>query len=398
MNLRLIFSILVVIGLQSCNSTEIALHPIADASFETMGIASAQISDKLKNQPLKLYAQTDSEKIEIPYQIIGNKLYWKILKNNSTYLISNESPSLGQDISMSVTTEQIEVFLNNKKVTGYQMALKEVPKEVSKAYQRSGYLHPVNTPSGKRLTRIQPKDHYHHYGIWNPWTHTLFDGDTIDFWNLNKKQGTVRFSKLLNKVTGPVFSEFEVLHEHVVLKDEKNTIALNEIQNIRIFPMDEKRYLMDLKISYQCATDKAFKIIKYRYGGLGWRTTEVWNNQNSRILTSEGKTRKNADGSTARWCIVDGQLENAYGGVLLLSHPQNYNHPEPLRIWPEDQYERGDLFVNFATTKTKDWILNPGETYELNYRLIVYDGKMDTESAEKAWNQFVNPLQYELKP
>ena len=118
MNLRLIFSILVVIGLQSCNSTEIALHPIADASFETMGIASAQISDKLKNQPLKLYAQTDSEKIEIPYQIIGNKLYWKILKNNSTYLISNESPSLGQDISMSVTTEQIEVFLNNKKVTG----------------------------------------------------------------------------------------------------------------------------------------------------------------------------------------------------------------------------------------------------------------------------------------
>ena len=41
----------------------------------------------------------------------------------------------------------------------------------------------------------------------------------------------------------------------------------------------------------------------------------------------------------------------------MLSHLENYNHPEPLRVWPEDQYGRGDLLVNFATTKTTDWTL-----------------------------------------
>lgn len=393
-----IILLLMGFGILSCAKTEIELQAINKENNSSNALASIELDKNLLNSPFRLMASTASEKIEVPYQRNENKILWKTLTPDASYFIEKQAPTAHKAIKIAENEGQLEIYQNEKKIIGYQMAIKGVPKGVSKAYQRSGYLHPVNTPSGKRLTRIQPKDHYHHYGIWNPWTHTLFDGDTIDFWNLNKKQGTVRFSKLLNKVTGPVFSEFEVLHEHVVLKDEKNTIALNEIQNIRIFPMDEKRYLMDLKISYQCATDKAFKIIKYRYGGLGWRTTEVWDNQNSRILTSEGKTRKNADGSTARWCIVDGQLENVYGGVLLLSHPQNYNHPEPLRIWPEDQYERGDLFVNFATTKTKDWILNPGETYELNYRLIVYDGKMDTESAEKAWNQFVNPLQYELKP
>ncbi len=48
---------------------------------------------------------------------------------------------------------------------------------------------------------------------------------------------------------------------------------------------------------------------------LGWRTTEKWDNKNSMVLTSEGKTRKEADGSKARWCIVQGEIDNDYAGV-----------------------------------------------------------------------------------
>ncbi|MFQ6928189.1 MAG: DUF6807 family protein [Parabacteroides merdae] len=36
-------------------------------------------------------------------------------------------------------------------------------------------------------------DHYHHFGLWYAWTKTTFEGNEIDFWNLHKKQGTVRF-------------------------------------------------------------------------------------------------------------------------------------------------------------------------------------------------------------
>ena len=109
-------------------------------------------------------------------------------------------------------------------------------------------------------------------------------------------------------------------------------------KHIKVFPLNQSQYLMNITIQYECATDQPFKIIQYRYGGFGWRTTEEWDNQNSRVLSSEGITRKNADGSTARWCIVDGKLNDGHGGALMLSHPENYNHPEPLRVWPEDQY------------------------------------------------------------
>ncbi len=398
MRQQLVILLLMGFGILSCAKTEIELKAINKENYSSNAIASIELDKDLLNSPFRLMASTASEKVEIPYQKNENKILWKTLTPDASYFIEKQAPTTHSAIKIAENEGQLEIYQNERKIIGYQMAIKGVPKGVSENYQRSGYLHPVNTLTGKRLTRIQPEDHYHHYGIWNPWTHTLFEGDTLDFWNLYKKQGTVRFAEMLKKNTGPVFSEFEVLHEHIVLKNDADKLALNEIQNIKVFPLNQSQYLMDITIQYECATDEPFKIIQYRYGGFGWRTTEEWDNQNSRVLSSEGNTRKNADGSTARWCIVDGKLNDGRGGALMLSHPENYNHPEPLRVWPEDQYGRGDLFVNFATTKTTDWTFEPGKTYTLKYQLIVYDGKMEVASAEQAWNQFAKPLQYQLKP
>jgi hypothetical protein len=33
-----------------------------------------------------------------------------------------------------------------------------------------------------------------------------------------------------------------------------------------------------------------------------------------------------------------------------------------------------DVFVNFAPTKNKDWLLEPGKSYTLKYRLVVFNG------------------------
>jgi len=74
-----------------------------------------------------------------------------------------------------------------------------------------------------------------------------------------------------------------------------------------------------------------------------------------------------------------------------MSFPKNYNHPEPLRIWPENQYNRGDMFANFCPTKDMDWNLMPGNKYNLRYRFLVYNGRLDREKAESAWNYFAYP-------
>jgi hypothetical protein len=283
----------------------------------------------------------------------------------------------------------------------YWFATVNPPAGVDSHFRRSGFIHPLWTPHGQSLTRIQPPDHRHHYGIWNPWTHVLFENDTVDFWNLGSKKGFVRFARFISIENGPVYSEFKALHEHVVLeKDGSEKIAMNELQTVRVYrPADNNNYYyVDITSQLNCATQSPVLLLAYRYGGLGWRATEEWNKNNSEVLTSEGKDRKTADGSKARWCIVQGSLDSLgvghygdYGGAVMLSHPSNYNHPEPLRIWPDNSNNRGDLFANFDPTKDRDWLLEPGKTYTLRYRLVVFSGKFNKEQAESAWDYFATP-------
>jgi len=280
----------------------------------------------------------------------------------------------------------------------YQVNLVYPPSGIDSAYRRNGFIHPLWSPHGQELTRIQPKDHYHHYGIWNPWTHVLYRGDTVDFWNIGGKKGTVRFAGFLSTTSGPVFSGFEARHEHVVTKKGAPAeVAMNELLTVNTWRPSPDYFLVDITSKISCATDEPVILLEYRYGGLGWRTTGEWDNKNSEVITSEGKGRKEADGSKARWCIIQGALGSDYGGAVMMSHPANYNHPEPLRIWPENQYNRGDMFANFSPTKDKDWRLEPGKSYLLRYRFVVFNGKMTKEKAEEAWRNFASPPRVTVK-
>lgn len=111
------------------------------------------------------------------------------------------------------------------------------------------------------------------------------------------------------------------------------------------------------------------------------------------MLTSEGKDRKTADGSNARWCIVEGESTTSAGrsGILIMSFPANRLHPELMRVWPEDMNGRGDVCFEFCPIRHKDWQLEKGNDYTLRYRLIIFDGKMTTELAENYWQAFANP-------
>jgi hypothetical protein len=351
---------------------------------------------------LTLIEVNEGQRKEVPYQIENGKnriLHWQInakaTSGSLSYDLIKKKPSEAKtNMKIEENGGLININRKGKTLFSYQYETMPAPQGIDKSYGRSGFIHPLNTPNGEWLTRIQPKDHYHHYGIWNPWTHVLFEGDTLDFWNLNKKEATVRFAHFLKKENGAIYADYAALHEHVVLKNEK--VALNEIQNIRTYLGGEDYYLLDFSLDLNTASKSPFHILEYRYAGFGWRTTEEWNNKNSKVLTSEGKTRENVDGSTAKWCIVQGALGDNYGGAIMMSHPTNFNHPEPLRIWPVDQYGRGDMFANFAPTKNMDWVLEPGKTNNLKYRMLIFNGEMTADKAEAAWQQFAYPIKIEI--
>lgn len=294
------------------------------------------------------------------------------------------------------TTSTLTIFFKQQPLLTYQHQLVYPPAGVDTIYKRSGFIHPLYTPNGQVLTQIQPADHYHHYGIWNPWTHTLFEKDTVDFWNLHARKGTVRFVRFTEKKTTENFAIYTALQEHVVLyKNNTEKTALKEWQTVKVYTPDSLQFVIDISSKFTCATNSPVQLLTYRYGGgLGWRATDFWNKDNCEVFTSEGKNRSNTDGSTARWVVAQGVLPgNDRGGMIILSHPGNYNHPEPLRIWDANGNKgRGDLFLNFSPTKTKDWVLTPGNEYVLKYRLVVFNGKTDSAKVNTAWNNYVQQV------
>ncbi|MFH0842245.1 MAG: PmoA family protein [Bacteroidota bacterium] len=406
--------ILITLILPACNansgkiaSLEVILPDKTSAVYVPLSVNLDEIT-YLSDSLLDLYEIRCNSRQSVIFQVEpGNPrmLHWiaeseKGTSGKLTYELVRENNDRKSEIIATVRDSALLIHKGGQNLLQYYFKTVYPPPGVDTAYKRSGFIHPLWAPRGQVLTRIQPPDHYHHYGIWNPWTQVLFEGDTIDFWNINSKQGTVRFAKFISVKSGAVFSEFKVLHEHIVFKkNNEEKTALNELQSVKVYHPSGNQdiFIVEFNIQLNCAGDSPVKILEYHYAGLGWRTTEKWDRYNSMVLTSEGKTRKDADGTKARWCIVQGEIDGDYAGVQMMSFPENYNFPEPLRIWPEDQYGRGDMFANFCPTKNMDWTLYPNKNYMLKYRFVVYNGHLDMKKAENAWVNYAYPPKINIR-
>lgn len=307
------------------------------------------------------------------------------------------SPGSAQQVVVENDGERIQVRVGDRPVLAYQYAVQGVPEGVDEIYSRGGFIHPLWSPAGEVLTRIQPPDHYHHYGIWNPWTRTEFEGREVDFWNLASGQGTVRAEQVVERTSGPVFGGFKALHNHVdFTAPSGEKVALHEQWEVRVWNADPEQnvWLIDFISSLNPATDEPLTIKAYRYQGFSMRATEKWNDETAVLLTSEGYDKSNANGTRARWLDVNGvsAAEEGGSGVLFMTHPSNFNFPEQLRIWPVGMNEgMENVYVNFNPAQDRDWTLRPGSSYTLRYRMLVYDGKLDRKQAEQYWTNYAHP-------
>lgn len=357
----------------------------------------------LHDSVLQLVAIHGDKRVPVDYQIElsdRRNLHWIIepQTNNEKIrifeLIKGKPAQHFSPVKVIASDSFLTISNNDRNMLRYNYKTVYPPKGIDTAYRRSGFIHPLWSPHGQELTRINAPDHYHHWGLWNPWTYVLFEKDTVDFWNLYKKQGTVRFADFVSSTNGNVFASYKVLHQHVVFKKKgEGKVAINEVQSVKIYAQQKSQsyYIMDITIGLNCASESPVLLLEYRYGGLGLRATEAWDKNNSTTITSEGKNRKEADGSRARWCMVQGAVNNDHAGLVMMSYPTNYNYPEPLRVWPESMNNRGDVFLNFSPTKNMNWLINPGREYLLKYRLLVFNDEFSKEKAEAAWQHFANP-------
>lgn len=360
---------------------------------------------------LVLYEITSTGEKVIPSQLETgySARLWFVLnsvsaKNTERQFVLKQEEKAAVDrskVSIKKDYRDLSLMMNEKPFLSYRYAVTFPPEEIDPIFKRSGFIHPLYSPEGEVLTRIQALDHYHHYGIWGPWTHTHIGDRQVDFWNLGEGQGTVKFAGFLTEDEGAIYTGFEALQQHIDFGGKgEDQVALNEILDVRAWNIGEGVWMVDYTTSINSPLKNGILLDAYRYGGgIGFRATEKWKKDNCTVLTSDNKTRIDADGSFAKWCIVEGESATKEGrsGILFMSHPSNRMHPEPMRVWPLDANAgRGDMYFEFVPIRHEEWKLEPKQNYTLKYRMIIFDGKVDAKTAEMYWNSFAANPQIEM--
>ena len=128
---------------------------------------------------------------------------------------------LGGELKLTETPEVIRVALRGRPVLEYIKTAKPVPDGVEPHFRRSGYIHPVYTPTGQELTGDFPADHAHQHALFFAWTKAGFNGQRVDFWNQAKDLGSIGFREVVNLTRDERKVSFSVKHAFKVKVDDK---------------------------------------------------------------------------------------------------------------------------------------------------------------------------------
>ena len=331
-----------------------------------------------------------------------------------TFGIDIESDSAPVNFFCRENEEAITIFDGEMPVLTYHKAKQSGPEGTDPVYRRSGYIHPLVTPSGRDVTGDFAGSHPHQHGLFTAWVNTKFDGRKIDFWNQQKRTGTVTHSRTLNVSSENIGSGFSVeLHHQDVTVGEKPVTVLNEKWEVRAMSGGDNYYAFDFVSQQECATDKPLELLKHVYGGVGirgnteWeksgaqRALTNWNREQTRgqlknesqpppgievmghdFLTSENKRRTDGNHTRARWTAIYGPVEGKMAGVAILMHPDNFRSPQHVRLHPTMPY------FSYAPVVAGSFNIEPGVSFVTKMQVVAFDGEPNVEQLESLWKSF----------
>lgn len=283
------------------------------------------------------------------------------------------------------SSEHIIISQNGKPILRYQKSIATPPYETKDYYKRSGFIHPVYAPGGTVITDDFPVGHAHQHSFFHAWTNTTLEGEKVDFWNQHNKLGDVKHKEVLDLFSTDSTAGFKVTLEHISFKHgpvlkENWTVTALERATYNLWEID-----LTQKNIY---TDTLF-INDYHYGGLGFRGSKHWNEEDSTVfqshmltITSEGLERDSANHSRPTWACAYGKIDNQSVGFAILDHPDNFRYPQPIRVHPEMPYFCKAPMVGQA------FFIAPGEQYHAKYRILTFDGEPDIKSISREQKLF----------
>ncbi|MEM6344736.1 MAG: DUF6807 family protein [Bacteroidota bacterium] len=316
-------------------------------------------------------------------------LLWGCLKSDQNPPSEPQNAEFLSSISLSI---------EGKDILHYQLATQYPADSLPAYYQRSGFIHPLYTPSGNVLTAAFPEGHVHQHALFFALVNTRFRGEFTDFWNQQKETGTVRAVEITHRFENESRSGFHSIQEHLALQNGDTIVALRERWEVEASRRG-KFNVVDFHSYLYPAGEDSLVVKKYKYGGLGFRGAEEWNDHHFEqtegaevnyigkkgkggFLTSEGKGRIEANHSRPEWLSFHGQVGGDSVGMVIMGHPDNFRYPQPVRTHPVMPY------FSVSPMVLDSFVLHPGDTLVSKYRILTHDGSPPIADIEAEWERY----------
>ncbi len=157
---------------------------------------------------------------------------------------------------------------------------------------------------------------------------------------------------------GPIVAGFRSRHRAVDRTVRPPLTAETETWEVRLPALGRvgpRHRVLDLTIRHEVVLARPIVVAAAAYGGLGLRGPRAWSGGTGMaVVTSEGRTRRTASRSRARWVAMVGLVGGGNAGVAILDHPDNLRHPQPLFV------DGGQPFVSYAAMQSGPITLTHG--------------------------------------
>ncbi len=275
--------------------------------------------------------------------------------------------------------------------------LTKKPENVGLTSTSAACFHPLNTPSGERITSLAPDDHPHHRGIFLAWhasefrapanlekygphaPHRAMNISRADFWGWGEfapREGRVienREVKLLRADAGQ--AAIEIRNEWMI----RNRKFLDEV-NIATVSEREGVYVLDLEYRLTPVVD--YVLDRNSFGGF---TVQARKDGEPYFADAAGKvgladphySMPDLNWPGLPWYDYTIRLKDGGKmlGVAVIDHPRNPTTTwhNSTRLW----------MVHPVITTDGPFTIPHGETLVLRYRVVTHDGETPTAVLQK---------------
>jgi len=279
-------------------------------------------------------------------------------------------------------SDEIVISEDGKPVLHYQ----KKPRSLLGQFPRSNYIHPLYNLEGKVITEDFPDDHLHQRGIFWTW-HQILQGEKRlgDGWECRDITWDVISAETTPSTGGGILLETEVLWKSKMLTSPEGSMIpfVRENAAITIHPAGKGSRSIDFEI----------RILALEPGiHLGGSEDEKgYGGFSPRIMLPEDVTFRAINGpvepqinAVSAGPVVDvtGTFNGSRRGITMIQHPSNPGYPHPGWIL------RGYGFLGASWPHNDTRTLQPGEYFQLQYRLYVHRGTAEEAGVATAFRQY----------